>query len=208
MKRIWIAAFALLTASISNVYAAPPYYYYPGAYRAPVEPTEATSPDQIVRQGIDRLKGFLARGGRADSAEVKSFLDKEISPYFDFDYMAEWVGGAMYKDMDDAQKAQFAAKLKQMFFSALARNLGTYSTSPPDITIYPARVRPYAREVSVLTLVRPANGYPMRLQFRFYRGSEGWRVFDVTADGTSAVMYYRRFFQDVARRGSIEACCR
>ena len=38
------------------------------------------------------------------------------------------------------------------------------------------------------------NGYPVKLEFRFYKGAQGWKIFDVVANRTSAVVYYRRYF--------------
>jgi phospholipid transport system substrate-binding protein len=39
-----------------------------------------------------------------------------------------------------------------------------------------------------------ASGYPANLDFRFYRGKTGWKVFDVAANGSSALTYYRQYF--------------
>lgn len=210
MKRIWLATVVLLSLYASTAQAAP-YYAHPshaGPYaRSGAAPTEV-APDQIVRQGIDRLKGFMARGGAAKPAEIKAFLDREISPYFDFDYMAKWAGGSTYRQMNAQQRSHFAAKLRRLFFSALARNLGTYSNTQPRIDVSRPRPRRGSNEVDVVTRVTRQGGYPMNLTFRFYRGRQGWKVFDVTANGTSAVAYYRKYFRQVARRGAVEACCR
>ena len=90
----------------------------------------------------------------------------------------------------------------------MARNLGTYSNTAPRIDISRARLRPGSTEVNVMARVVPQNGYPTRLVFRFYRSRDGWKVFDVTANGVSAVSYYRKHFRQVASRGAVEACCR
>lgn len=210
MKKTLIAVTASLGLVTATATAQPYGGGHPGAYsggypgagpysrQAPAE--QAMSPSAILRQGIDRLKGFLTRGA-ASTEEIQAFLDQEIAPYFDFDYMAQWAGGPMYRQMDEAQRAEFAANLKQMFFSALARNLGTFSTPAPRIDIFPARARPYSREVTVNARVTRDRGYPVSLRFRFYRGDDGWKVFDVTANGTSAVAYYRRYFAKMARGG-------
>jgi phospholipid transport system substrate-binding protein len=226
MKKLWLAALIGLAAPAAHAQTNP--YFpagpgagpYPGMHRPPVQqpamPPPAmpdfmtTSPEQILRSGLDRLSGFLARGGSPAPEEVKAFLDQEISPYFDFDYMARWAGGPLYAQMDDSQREQFASKLKDLFFSALARNLGAYAEPAPTVDILPARPRGYGREVDVTARVTPQGqgAYPVRLEFRFYPSRTGWKVFDVTANGTSAVSFYRSYFRAVARRGSIEACCR
>ena len=147
MKRIWLASVALVCLSMAGAQAATPYYY-PGYGMPPTARQGLTltqpAPDQIVRQGIDRLKGFLSRGS-ASPAQIRLFLDEQISPYFDFDYMAKWAGAEIYRQMNDEQKRRFAQKLKGMFFSALARNLGTYSNTEPRIDISRPRRRGFGR---------------------------------------------------------------
>jgi phospholipid transport system substrate-binding protein len=180
----------------------------PGPYQQPPQPARAAAPQEILRQGIDRLKGFLSRGGAPTEQEAKAFLDSEISSYFDFAYMAKWAGGQTFGQMSEDEKRRFTTKLKGMFFGALARNLGAYSNPVPRIEIYRPRASRSSNEVQVRAKVIPRKGYPVRLEFRFYRAPSGWKIFDVKANGNSAVAYYRRHFAAVARRGAAEACCR
>ena len=49
--------------------------------------------------------------------------------------------------------------------------------------------------------MRGAGGYPAELDFRLYRGTDGWKVFDVVANGSSALVYYRDYFRNSMRRG-------
>ena len=238
MKRLWLAAITLAAAAAAHAQTNPYPYpgpgvgpgvaprmgpgmapgvgpgmrpgMYPGAPGPAMPDFAAAAPDQILRSGVDRLEGFLARGS-ATPEETRAFLEKEISPFFDFGYMARWAGGSLYAQMDDTQKDQFASKLEGLFFSALARNLGAYTEPQPTVEIFPPRAKGYGREVTVTARVTPqgrAGAYPVRLEFRFYPSRDGWKIFDVTANGTSAVAYYRSYFNEVARRGSIEACCR
>jgi phospholipid transport system substrate-binding protein len=85
-----------------------------------------------------------------------------------------------------------------MFFDALSRHLGTYRNPPPRIRYSPPRRRG-PTEVDVTARIQPATGYPMRIVFRFYRGSSGWKVFDVVANGQSAALYYQKYFRNLAR---------
>jgi phospholipid transport system substrate-binding protein len=39
-------------------------------------------------------------------------------------------------------------------------------------------------------ILQPGN-YPSKLEFRMYRGKDGWKVYDVVANGRSAVAFYR-----------------
>ncbi|RKZ36806.1 MAG: ABC transporter substrate-binding protein, partial [Gammaproteobacteria bacterium] len=41
--------------------------------------------------------------------------------------------------------------------------------------------------------------------FRFYRSPRGWRIFDVSANGASAVTFYRQYFSRQVRRFGLQA---
>jgi phospholipid transport system substrate-binding protein len=216
MKRPMMVLTALLVLMTTSSLQANPYAYgypqyqgqgartMPGQYGAQgmqPKPMQAVAPDEIVRQGIDRLKGFLSRGNSPSEQELLHFLNREIAPYFDFAYMAQQVAGSNAQGMNQTQKGQFSSQLKRLFFGALARNLGAYSNPAPRIDIYPARMNPGSREVKVNALVMSYRGRAMRLQFRFYLSANGWKIFDVTANGSSAVVHYRNYFANMARQG-------
>ena len=41
------------------------------------------------------------------------------------------------------------------------------------------------------------TGIPTKLEFRFYKSTDGWKIFDVKAEGNSAVVYYRKQFREM-----------
>jgi len=49
------------------------------------------------------------------------------------------------------------------------------------------------------------NGMYSGLNFRFYWNEQGWRIFDVSANGASAVAYYRSYFGEMFRRHGPDA---
>jgi len=159
----------------------------------------SASPDQIVRSGVDRLTGFLIGVPEVTPENLGSFLDLEIAPLFDFDYMAKWSAGTYWPRLDANERARLGAKLGSMFLDALARNLGTYVEPLPRIDVFPAR-RAGPSEARVSARVTGERGMRVRLDFRFYLSARGWRVFDVAANGASAVAYYRGYFRELLRR--------
>lgn len=206
MNRPLLALVALLAMSTTAL--AGPYGYYPGRqYAPPIQGARpAADPAQIVRRGIGLLRQYMAKPGKKDPAEVEAFLDAKITQFFDFPYMARWAGGAAYRKMNDAQRERLAEKLKGLFFAALARNLGGFAGGvPPRVNVYPIRSRGYNREVTARARVVRGNGRVVKLDFRFYRGPKGWRIFDVTANGTSAVVYFRKYFNQLLRQRGVKA---
>ena len=88
-------------------------------------------------------------------------------------------------------------KIKNMLLSSLSNRLGNYSNQDVRF-LRPRRVGP--NEVKVGVGVIGAGGYPTKIDFRFYHGKDGWKVFDVSANGSSALAYYRQYFSRYAHQ--------
>ena len=197
MIRGTIATLAALLALMMPVSSAPVY----AANGSQSDPASAASQvDLMLREGVGKLIEFMeqVRAGGADHQETMAFLEREITPYFDFGYMARWVGGPLFPQLDAAQRVQLRDKLKQLFYSTLAAKLGSHEDR--EIRYFAPRPGRSGREVVLTAWVVQPRAMPIKLDFRFYRSPHGWRVFDVVANRTSAVMYYRRFFNRMLRR--------
>ena len=158
------------------------------------------NPAAVLRDGMNKLLGFLKQEPKPDAARVAKFLNDEISSYFDFAYMARSAAGGMYRQMDDEQRQKLEARLREMFLSAMAQHLSAYDKQEIDF-LPPRRGGQRGDEVTLPVAVRGAQGVPSELDFRLYRSNDGWKVFDVVANGSSAIVYYRDYFRNAFRRG-------
>lgn len=164
------------------------------------EPYYVATPDQLIRQGIDRLVGFMMGSPNADEQTVREFVGAEIAQYFDFAYMARWAAGPFFHRLSPQQNAVLTAKLKELFLSALARNLGALQRPLPHVDVFPARPGQTMREARVYSRVLSERGPPVRIEFRFYWSAQGWKVYDAVANGASAVAFFRTYFTTALRR--------
>ncbi|HEY5700588.1 MAG TPA: ABC transporter substrate-binding protein [Gammaproteobacteria bacterium] len=183
--------------------------YAPGRGSPPpaYAPLPAT-PDQLLRQGMDRLTGFLIGAGNPSPAALVTFLDHEVAPYFDFEYMARWAAGSLYRRLTPEQNQRLAQKLKHLFLDALARNLGTFARPLPRIDVFPARAGRSGNEATVDARVITDSGLVVQFEFRFYWSDGDWKIYDVSANGASAVAFYRGYFSTLIRRYGPEAALR
>lgn len=183
--------------------------YAPGRSAPPpaYAPLPAT-PDQLLRQGMDRLTGFLIGAGNPSPAALVTFLDHEVAPYFDFEYMARWAAGSLYRRLTPEQNQRLAQKLKHLFLDALARNLGTFARPLPRIDVFPARAGRSGNEATVDARVITDSGLVVQFEFRFYWSDGDWKIYDVSANGASAVAFYRGYFSTLIRRYGPEAALR
>lgn len=191
---------AVLWLSTAATAQTNPYQHPQGEDPSSAGPPAPLRPDQLLRQGIDRLNHFVAATGSTSPEQIRGFLDREIAPYFDFRYMSRWAAGPHYRRLTESHRARFTEKLTELFLSALARNLGSYARPFPRIEVLPPRRGRTRNEVSVFARVVPLDGLTLKLEFRYYWSPDGWRIFDVTANGASAVAYYRRYFSGLIRQ--------
>lgn len=188
------AAWAMGPGYNSGYGPGPGYGAGPGYPQAPwmQRRQEEDGPSAQLREAIDKLRDFMGKQESADKMKLMAFLETQISPYFDFAYMTQWVAGTGYAQMDAAEKAKMEGKLKEMFFGSLSKVLASNEANT-RLHFSPARPsRDNEVRVSVRAMVR--NGPPAKLEFRFYRVEQGWKIFDVIANNSSAVMFYRQHF--------------
>ena len=190
-----LSAVALTAASA--VSATPVYGAFPPG-GVPLAAPQEQGPNQVLREGIGKLIRFLQQGGAGDPVQLGVFLEREIAPYFDFAYMAQWVAGPRYRHMDADQRDKMGDALKSMFMGAMAQNLTSYRQG--RVQFLRARGNPRTGEVILGVRAFQPGGFMRRLDFRMYESADGWKVFDVTADGQSALVYYRQHFARTAGR--------
>lgn len=162
-------------------------------------------PHLVVRDGVRSLSGFLVGAGDDSVDALRVFLDETIAPHFDFAYMSRWAAGPLYRRLDNEQRAALQSKLEASFMGALARNLGSFSRPVPRIDVYRSRPGQRRGEARVPVRVVTDAGQIMRLEFRFYWSTDGWKIYDVTANGASAVAFYREYFGEMLRRNGPDA---
>ena len=162
------------------------------SYTAKPEPKEI-EPAMLVEQGMNKMLAFLNQDPRPDEGMLMSFLGNEITLFFDFPYMAKSAAGPLWRHMDRQQRDRMADNIRQQFLAAMGTHLTGYNNQ--QVRVVSQRYGSGGNTARVTVAVLQPQGYPARLDFRFYRAKTGWKVFDVNANGQSAVIHYRRQFR-------------
>ena len=203
MKKTAVAIAAVMSGGIALAQPGtgmPPYGYVPpmpGAMpmrRPAPAPREypVDSPAALVQKGMHDLLDHL-QSKDLDTRSLEEYLQEQVAPYFDFEYMAKSAAGNMYRHMSDEQKARMAQRIERQFLSTMVQRLVSYNNQ--DVQVMTQRMNSDGRTGMVTTAITGPRGYPTRLDFRFYKAKNGWKVFDVMANGQSAVIHYRRQFR-------------
>jgi phospholipid transport system substrate-binding protein len=204
--RVVVLMLAMLLPA-SGVLAAPASYpppyqpSYPQPYSTPYAPNDLAEPAMILRRGIDILTGYLDDNKGIPPDQLRQFLEQEIAPFFDFKRMSYWAAGTLNRYFTPQQRARFTTELRERFIGAMLQQLTGYTQTRLQYLRPRGDLR--GGNVSLGVKVFSANTYPVQLDFHFYRSNDGWKVYDVVANGNSAVNHYRNEFSVLARQYGI-----
>ena len=151
-------------------------------------------PAKELKETVTDLEKFIRGKDAAHPGMLKAYLEKEIFPHFDFDAMSEWITGPYARYMSTEDKIKFQAKLQETFLTALVRHLGGFDPENTKLDYANTIFRSRGEEAIVRVNVLRPDQRPARLEFGMRRNGDDWKIVDVKANGTSAVLYYRRHF--------------
>ncbi|MCN4143699.1 MAG: ABC transporter substrate-binding protein [Thiohalomonas sp.] len=172
-------------------------YYPPGSQLLP--PVKTKSPADLLENSIKKMIKFLARPKNASLEQITSFLKHEITPHFDFKYMARWVVGRYFRTMSPKQQQEFTENFSELFITTFAQNISNYQNYPPVVDDFRSK-RTSNNEVMVSARILQETGGHIQVDFKFLKTPRGWKVVDVRANGVSVLYYYRNFFAEQIRK--------
>jgi phospholipid transport system substrate-binding protein len=173
------------------------YNSYYGQDRAPSR-ASIQDPAKSIHDALGKINTFSKSTDTANPVLLRSFIENEIIPHFAFDDMAQWITGPYARQMSTQEKIDFEQELKEAFLGSLARHLGSFNPDSNQVQILAARSSG-RNEAVVPVQVYRSDDYPARLEFRMRHDGKMWKIIDVKANGTSAVLYYRKHFMNQLR---------
>lgn len=179
-----------------------PFVAQAGNYYPPQETSGLEEPARVLRAGVEALTGYLGNNQGVAPAQLRAFLEQEIVPYFDFNRMAFWAAGSVNRQLNPEQRQQLTVMIKERFLHSMAEQLSGYKHS--RIQYLRPRGNPRRGNVTLGMRVFGAESYPVQIEFKLYRGNNGWKVYDVVANGVSAVNYYRNEFSQLVGRYGVQ----
>lgn len=134
---------------------------------------------------------------KQDQLLVQEIADRWIDPYLDYEYLARTVLGKHWRTATPAQQASFSEAFQGFVRRTYVAALRAYVE---DILAYGETLRypttPYKEKdgfAEVRAEVKHANN-PVPLDFRLRKEGATWKIFDVTVEGVSLALTYRKQF--------------
>jgi phospholipid transport system substrate-binding protein len=204
--RLWLpfALLALVTGPAQAQIAPGWGGYGPSAGPARVAPAMRAGAEaaEAVKAGMDKLTAYLSQKDAPNKLQAAAFLDREIAPYFDFAYMAQWIAGPGWAGMSEEERKAMAANIEASFLTSLAAQMAKYDGQ--QVRYLRPLPGPGGTVKVPVGILRP-GAYPARMTFRTYRSADGWKVYDVEANGRSVAAYYRTQMRQSAQQAPAKA---
>jgi phospholipid transport system substrate-binding protein len=171
------------------------------SFASPASPAAVTSTDPayVIHTALNKITTFSSNSDKVNAIKLRGFIENKIIPHFDFDNMSHWITGRYASNMTDKDKSDFQRNLRETFLSSLSKHLGSFDAKNTQVRFQPARYRGPA-EAFVNTRIYRPDTLPVHLDFRMRRDKNNWKIIDVKANGSSAVLYYRRHFMSQLRQ--------
>lgn len=190
MRSIKQRIFSLITVTSALLLSNPALAYNTAA---PSAALTANDPAYVIQTTLDKITTFSSNSDKVNPVQLRHFIENQIIPHFDFNNMSHWITGRYADNMSEQDKTDFQRNLRETFLSSLSKHLGSFDAESTRVKLYPARYRG-PDEAFVSTSVYRPDSPPVRLDFRMRRDDSDWKIIDVKANGSSAVLYYRQHF--------------
>ena len=167
------------------------------------EKTQLT-PDILLNRAIFKTVQHLRNTGHEDLNKIVLYINQEIAPMFDFHRMTRLSLGGISRNLSEPQFAFMVNRIKTSFLEALANRLVSYSFTNRDLEFMMPRKSLFKQEMSVKVFIKNPRGFPGRITFKFHKTNSSWKIFDVAANGQSAIAHYRRKLKSIVFQRGIE----
>jgi phospholipid transport system substrate-binding protein len=162
------------------------------------------APDALIKQ-ISTEVIETAKNDKAiqagDVNRIITLVDSKVMPSVNFEVMTRSAVGPQWRSATPEQREKLQAEFKTL----LVRVYSGALTQIKDQTVEITRTQPVqgSTQVVVQSEVR-GKGEPIKLDYRFDKFGEAWKIIDVNVGGIWLVQSYRSQFGQVLSSGGID----
>lgn len=172
---------------------------------AAAAPAQELGPEELVRrvtqEVLDAIKSdtVLAAG---DRQKMLALAEEKVLPHVDFAEAARLAIGRSWNAATPEQRARITREFRGMLVRTYASAIDAYRGQ--TLTVLPVRMKPGDTDVTVRNrYVRPGAPAVM-IEYQMYKTPQGWKIYDIVAEGVSLVLTYRSEFDAVVRADGID----
>jgi phospholipid transport system substrate-binding protein len=156
---------------------------------------------KITQEVMDAIKGDkqLAAGDRQKAIKL---AEEKILPHVDFEEATRLAVGRGWKEATPEQKKKLVAEFRNMLVRTYSNAIQPYEGQ--QMKVMPVRMKPGDTDVTVQNqFVRP-GAQPVKIDYQMRKTDQGWKIYDIVAEGVSLVLTYRSEFDAVIKQDGVD----
>jgi len=171
-----------------------------------VAQTLTRDPSETIQQVTEQLLrevGDWKTTGYDETRNVYKITRSIVYPYIDIERMTQLTLGKYWRRISKSQREE----LQKEFGNLLIRTYARAIVNNTDVTIkyIPMRKPSSPGHSIVRTVIYRDDGAPeIKINYRMYLGSNGWKIYDVIIEGVSLVMSHRSSFSSYIKNEGID----
>lgn len=164
---------------------------------------DARAPDVLIREVSQQALTALRNNPSVkagDIARINKLIDDLITPVADFGRTTQVTVGRYWREATPEQKQQLERQFRDLLILIYAGGLRNFGDQ--QIQFRPYRPGPDTDDAVVRSFVIN-KGQPVQVDYRLYKGSAGWKIYDVNVAGLWLTEAYRNQFKPILDQGGV-----
>jgi len=175
-------------------------------FLTPVSVMGVEQPDAIVRSVTDVILRSLRSNMQTyqdDEKQLYTMVNRHVGPHIDFDKISQLIlDDSTWREATVTQRAGFKDSFREVLLRAYSVVLLDYSDQ--TISYLSQTHDPGDRSVEVKAEIKKAGELAAKIKYSFYRDPDGWKIYNIVANGNNLVKTYRRQYLRVAKTDGMD----
>lgn len=166
---------------------------------------QLSGPEELVRKVTADVLEAVQKDKQLQSGDRRKALalaEEKILPLIDFEEATRLAVARAWRSATPEQRKQLETEFRRMLVRIYSNTIGVYHGQ--SMRVLPVRMVPDAIEVTVRNqYIRPGTP-PSSVDYAMRKTPDGWKIYDITAEGISLVLTYRSEFEQIVQHSGID----
>ncbi len=164
----------------------------------------ADAPDALIRSTSKQILDLLRKDDGKNIRQLRSDIEAIAIPRFDFKRMTALAVGRGWKEATQPQQDALQVQFQNLLVRTYTSTMHRFRNAQVTINGSPV-ISSDGNEATVRSEISTGDGSkPVQVDYTLYKGSTGWKIYNVSVEGASLVTVYRSNFMDILRKNGVD----
>jgi phospholipid transport system substrate-binding protein len=173
---------------------------------APGAVADVKEPDALIRETADEVIATVKHDKDMRNGNQQKLLDLvevKILPHFDFERLTRLAVGVPWRSATAEQRKALVTEFRTLLVRTYTAAFSRYQDQ--KVEVKPAVVNPKRKDEATVntTIVKPGSP-PIAVDYVMEKKDDGWKVFDLSIEGSSLIESYRGTFAEKTQESGID----